>query len=226
MCEDAATKRSRFARILENIVEHADEVRDGVAEEHPSATHYLRTQLNKIREEMAKDDPLVAELFPPVPDDTSIADVALVAQQLLDFIGESIKQRTAKAVRQGLNITGENVSVCLADLAELGGQIRERVSEAIEGALHPGDPKDDEELEARIRELEEQAREAAGRISKDAEQGYEDASTLAQLAKELARLQLRKARKRVHVVVAKPSEQREPEGDTGEPPCCKDGPEA
>nr|MBP7560641.1 hypothetical protein [Armatimonadota bacterium] len=77
MSEDTgATRKSRFNRVLANIVEHADDVGSGVAKERPAATHYLRTQLNKIREEMAKDDPMVADLFPPVPDDTLIADVA------------------------------------------------------------------------------------------------------------------------------------------------------
>jgi hypothetical protein len=228
MSEDTgATRKSRFNRVLANIVEHADDVGSGVAKERPAATHYLRTQLNKIREEMAKDDPMVADLFPPVPDDTLIADVALVAQQLLDLGGESLTERTARAFRHGRTVAGENVGVYLSDLADLGVQIREKVAEALEGALHPGDPKDDEELEARIKELGEQAKEAASRISKDAEQGYEDASTLAQLAKDLARLQLRKARKRVHAAVAKSSEGPgpEPESDEADAPCCEEKPE-
>jgi len=226
MSEDtAATRKSRLTRVLENIVEHADDVQDGVAEEHPAATHYLRTQLNKIREEMAKDDPMIADLFPPVPEDTTIADVALVAQQLLDLGGESITERTARAFRHGRTVAGENVGVYLSDLADLGVQIREKVAEALEGALHPGDPKDGEDLEARIKELEEQAKEAAARISRDAEQGYEDASTLAQLAKDLARLQLRKARKRVHAAVAKSSEGPEPESDEADAPCCEEKPD-
>jgi hypothetical protein len=201
--EKVGTDRMRYIRILQNIVEHAERIEQGLAEEHPSATHYMRTQLNKVREQMAKDDPLVADLFPPVPEDTSISDVGVIAKQLLDFAGETITERTAKAVREGLTITGENVSVCLSDLAELGVHIRDRVTEALGSAFHPGDPKEDEELDARITELETKAKETASRISKDAEQGYEDSATLAQLAKELARLQLRKARKRMEDAVAK-----------------------
>jgi len=205
----------RLLRVVRSIVDHAEAVQSGLIEEQPAATHYMRQQLNRVLAELGKTDPLVADLFPPVPDETGIADVATIAKQLLDAVGEhdSFASRAAKAAKHGLSITGENVSVCLSDLAELGSQIRTKVAVALDDAFGGKEGPKDEEVEARIQELERQIKEAAQNLSAEAGQGAEQAGKLVAAAKELAKLHLRKARKVVVKATCCDSEDAEDEAD-------------
>jgi len=197
MSDEKPEVNVRLLKVVRSIVEHAEAVQNGMIEEQPAATHYMRRQLNHALAELGKADPLVADLFPPVPDETGIADVATIAKQLLDAVGEqdSFASRAAKAAKHGLSITGENVSVCLSDLAELGSQIRAKVAVALDDAFAGKEGPKDDEVEARIQELEREIKEASQSLSAEAGQGAEQARKVMAAAKELVRLHLRKARK-------------------------------
>lgn len=200
--------RSRLIRVLRSIVERGEAVGCGLAEEKPSVTHYMREQVNHIRAQLARDDALIAELFPPIPEDTSLQDVAAIARQLLECVdgGPTLTERAAKAARHGVNVTGKNVHVVLAGLAELGEQIRERVAAAVGEALRTVEPSTPAEVDARIEELERELKAYADRIGTEDTPGVEETVEFAAKARLLARLKGRKARA------------------SGEGSCCGDSP--
>ncbi len=206
-------QKIRFAKLLSAVVDYAQDVAAEVTPERPAVTHYMRQQVNTIRAKLAEQDGLLGELFPGLPEDTGIADVATIARQLLDYMeepGPSIGERAAKAAKHGLHITGENVSVLMSDIAELGTQIRERVAEAVADAMRPGSPKAPEDIDARIAELEKQVRDYTERIGTDNTPDVADTISFARVAKELAFLKGRKAAK-----AAKPPAGPEAGGECG-----------
>lgn len=191
-------QKVRFARLLNAVVDYADDVAPDSNPERPAVTHYMRQQVNTIRGKLAEGDELLAQLFPVVPEDTGIHDVATIARQLLDYLeepGPSIGERAAKAAKQGLHITGENVSVLMSDMAELGVQIRERVAELMADAMRPGAPKTPEDIDSRIAELEKAVREYTERIGTDNTPDVQDTVNFSKVARELAFLKGRKAGK-------------------------------
>jgi len=198
---DCGTEKSvdkqRYIKLVRAIVDHGESVATGLAEERPAVTHYMRQQLNRAREELCKGDETLAALFPPIPPATSIADLAAIAQQLIDCVesGPSLGVRAAQAARHGLHITGENVSVMLSDLAELGSQIRDRIAVAFEDTVFPAAPKAEADVDARIQELEAKIKEYTDRIGTDNTPGLEETAEFARVAKELAYLKGRKTRK-------------------------------
>jgi hypothetical protein len=218
MSTEAKENKAKLLRILSSIVDHARSVRSGLAEEMPATTHYMRGQVNRIREELAKSDEFLAELFPPVPGETSICDVAAVAEQLIDYAGdESLAARAARLAREGLHVHGENVSISLPDLSELGTQIRVRVAEAFDQALHPGGPRSTEEIDAKIEELGKALQEAAERVAQEVSGGPSGLHEVVAAAKELARLHAKKARRSVRVTLARDEDD---DGDDESGSCC------
>ncbi len=213
---EKSVEKQRYIKLIRAIVDHGDSVAAGLAEERPAVTHYMRQQLNRAREELCKGDDTLAALFPPVPDDTSIADVAAIAQQLIDCAdaGPSLGSRAALAAKHGLHITGENVSVMLSDLAEFGAQIRGRIAEAFEDTVFPATPKTEPEMEARIAELEAKVKEYTDRIGTDETPGLEETAEFARIAKELAFLKGRKTRKAT--IVVEVTDDENPDGSASE----------